>query len=263
MLNTWLNSNERIPCPYSQFKVTDVEQVSDLSPDTRSHLISLLSTERFDPELLKTMAQYLGRHQTKELIVKEQMPTNINTKRGDFGETLFNAILEQFHGYRIPVRKLRFKITANQTLPGTDSLAFRIDDTGLITEVCFVESKLRTSQDNMAAVNGYKQLQNNYESELPAILKFVAARLYDQKDSLFEAFMSYLGDRNDTRVKDKFRLSLCWEHLEWNETVLENLQDNGVALPELTLHVIRINNLRQITDELFAELGATVVSDED
>jgi hypothetical protein len=44
---------------------------------------------------------------------------------------------------------------------------------------------------------------------------------------------------------------------------LENLQDNGMDLPKLAVHVIRIHTLRQITDELFAELGVTEVSDDD
>jgi hypothetical protein len=109
----------------------------------------------------------------------------------------------------------------------------------------------------------YSQLLKDFNSQFPGILSFVAARLYERKDALFQAFASYLQDRNDTKDKDNFRLSLCWEHSTWREKPLENLQDNGMDLPKLAVHVIRIHTLRQITDELFAELGVTEVSDDD
>lgn len=263
MLNTWLNWNERDPCPYSQFKVIDIEQKADLSPEVTSYLNGLLRAERFAPEYLGAMSEYLGWQRVRDLIVATQVPRTIAVKRGEFGEVLITAILEQFYGYSIPVPKLRFKITANQSLPATDVLALKIDDKGSIAEVCFVESKLRTSSDDMAAVEGHRQLQEDYESKLPDILSFISQRLYERKDSLFDAFASYLCDRRDTTDRDTFRLSLCWEHSAWREKVLENLQDDDVTLPRLTVHVIRINNLRQLTDELFAALGVTEVHDDD
>jgi hypothetical protein len=58
-------------------------------------------------------------------------------------------------------------------------------------------------------------------------------------------------------------LSLCWEDTAWRERVLENLQDAGVEVPRLSVHVMRIHHLRHLTDELFAEIGVVAVSDDD
>ena len=71
-----------------------------------------------------------------------------------------------------------------------------------------------------------------------------------------------MRERRDTTDRDTFRLSLCWDDLAWREKVLENLQDYGVTLPKFTVHVIRINGLRQLTDELFAAFGVTEVYDD-
>ncbi len=268
MLNIWLDSNERNPCPYSHFKVIDLREKILLSSGIKSHLRDLYVSARFDLhflESLKGSAASLGWewNKVRKSIVEKGIPTISNFKRGEFGEVLITAVLEQFHDYKIPVYKLRYKITANQSLPGTDIVALGINNEGTIIEVCFVETKLRTRKDNMAAIDGYKQLKETYESKLPDILTFIAARLQERKDNLYKAYMFYLLDRTDNRGKDNFRLGLCWENSEWSENVLENLQDNGVDLPKLILHVIPINNLRQITDELFADLGVKEVSDDD
>lgn len=262
-LNGWLGWNKREPCPYSQFQVIDVREVHGLSQDIKTYLVDSLRVARFDLEFLKDMAKHLGWERVNEQIVAGGMPRLQTMKRGDFGEVLFASILKEFHSYKIPVPKLRFKITRHQSLPATDILALKMDGSGSVVEVCFAESKLRTSSDNMAAVEGYEQLQNNYECRLPDILKFVAARLHDRNDPLFHPFASYMQNRTDTTDKDTFRLGLCWEHSEWREKVLENLEENAVDLPRFTLHVIGINGLRQIIDELFAQLGVGEVVDDD
>ena len=263
MLDWWLSWNEREPCSYAQFEVIDVEEVNDLSPEVRSYLVDLLCAARFEPGFLEDVARDLGWPNVMQLIVATQMPITITARRGEFGETLFSAVLEQFHGYVIPVPKLRFKFSAGQSLPGTDVLALRTDDEGSITEVCFGESKLRTGRDNMAAVDGYNQLQDHYESHLPDIVKFVAQRLRERNDPLYDSFKSYMRDRIDTTDRDTFRLSLCWDSTEWRENALENLEEDGVELRGLTVHVVRISSLREITDELFAQFGVTEVRDDD
>src|SRR5260370_41759686 len=215
------------------------------------------------------MADLLGWQKVKGLIVERAVPKRTNIRRGEFGETLICAMLEQFHRYKIPIFKLRFKQIGNETLHGTDGLALIMDNEGLITEVCYVESKLRTDDRKMGvAVEGYRQLKSDYEDELPQTLSFISQRLFEQRHNnemkaLFNAFKSYMQDRTDTTEKDSFRLSLCWYSAMWRVKVLANLQENGVEIPKLTVHVVLIENLREITDEIFAELGIKEVTDDD
>jgi hypothetical protein len=262
MLSEWLNWRERNPCPYSQFQVTDVEERHQPPQKVRTYLVDLLQAARFEPHFLHDMAQSLGWEGVKRL-VEQSVPRVSNAKRGEFGEVLTAEMLSNFHGYKIPIFKLRFKMTANQTLPTTDILALKIDAHGAIIEVCFIESKLRTSAAPMVAVDGCKQLEKDYESRLPDILTFIAARLHERNDPVYEAFKAYMRTRQDTTEQDTFRLSLCWEASAWRESALENLQEASVDLPRLTVHVIRITHLRQLTDDLFAGIGVVEVSDDD
>jgi hypothetical protein len=266
MLDRWLKCNERNPSQYLKFSVIDATEVAILSSEIREYLTQMLRRSIFDSNFLEKLADYLNWSNVKKMI-REKVPIQETNKRGDFGEALIVEILEQFHGYKVPVYKLRYKITSDQRLPATDAIAVKVDKYGNVTEVCFIESKLRTRFINLdcdVATKGCNQLQNDYDSEIPAIIQFVATRLYESSDSLLEPFLSYMRSRIDNTDKDTFRLGLCWERTEWDELVLENLEENNnVNLPKLTVHVIRINNLKQITDELFNTLGIIELSDDD
>ncbi len=252
----------RNPCPYTLFAVVDAEEITSVSPEIRISLQNMLSDARYDPAYLERMASYLGWKNVQGIVAKG-MPGSSSARRGEFAEALINVVLEHSHGYTIPVRKLRFKITSGQSLPATDTLALKLDASGKICEVCYVESKLRSYLDAAAAIDGCRQLQSDFNDYLPDMLTFISANLFERNDPLFHAFATYMRDRTDAKDLDTFRLSLCWEHVDWNERVLVNLEENGIDLPSLTVHVIRIHTLIALTDELFNALGIVDVSDGD
>lgn len=267
MINTWLSSSERAPNPYARFRLIDVEEPAGLPDESRDYVSNLLRDSRFAPEFLADMAGILGWDMVRDTILSGASPNAIPTKRGDFGEVLITALLEESHGYKIPVRKLRYKVTRNQLLHGTDALAIRVDTEGNVTEVCFVESKLRTAtrnaDDRNLAVTGCDQLKNDFDHKLPDILQFVAQRLHEIKDELFGPFVVYMGTRADTTDIDTFCLGLVWERAEWEEQILQNLEEHTNVLPRLVVHAIRINNLGQVSDDLFARVGLIEVTDDE
>jgi hypothetical protein len=55
----------------------------------------------------------------EEYFATPNVATREKVQRGDFGEALTGAILEQCYKYTIPVVKLRYKQAANQTQPGS------------------------------------------------------------------------------------------------------------------------------------------------
>ncbi len=189
ILVKWLGCSGRKPCSYSEFEVVDVQQISKTTDEIEEYLAGLLREARFDKEFLEGIADYIGWERTKSEVIAPGFASSEAIRRGDLGEALFLSLAEEFHGYIVPVRKLRFKVRGNQTLPGTDVLAFKLDSDS-ITEVCFVESKLRTAPDNMAAVKGYQQLKNDYESMLPEMLSFVAYVLHMRWHKMFESMAS-------------------------------------------------------------------------
>jgi len=267
VIETWLNSTERIPNPYAQFRLLDVEEPASLSEEARDYVSELLRESRFDSGFLTAMAEVLGWEMVRDSLAPGAAPESISTRRGDFGEVVITALLEEVHGYIVPVKKLRYKVTRNQLLTGTDALAIKINNEGRVTEVCFVESKLRTAtrndKDRTLAVAGCDQLKKDYESKLPDILQFVAQRLHETKDELFKAFAEYMRERGDTTDLDTFCLGLVWDREEWEEQILQNLEEHTDIVPRLVVHAVRINNLGTVSDDMFARVGVLEVLDDE
>ncbi len=173
MLANWL-AYKSMSSSYKKFDLIDVEEKTKLEKNVTSYLKKLLLDARIDPKMLSNAARRLGWEKTLNLLVQPSLPTKPKKRLGDFGEILTNAILVELMGYTIPVQKLRFTIKPEQSLPGTDTIAIKRKN-GYISEMCFVESKLRTSNDYYscrAAVEGYDQLKRDYSSRVPDMIQF-------------------------------------------------------------------------------------------
>ena len=72
-----------------------------------------------------------------------------------------------------------------------------------------------------------------------------------------------MRSRGDTTELDTFRLGLVWEWDEWEEQILQNLEDHNDVVPQLTVNAVLINNLGSISDDIFARVGVREVSDEE
>jgi hypothetical protein len=261
MLAPWLVSTRRDPQPYKRFGVYDVIHTEPCSDETKAHMAELLRDAALSPTLLQGLARRLGWSEV-ERIVGEQQPTISKMQRGRFGEVLTAAVLEQQHGYTIPVRKLRFHLTPNQSLPATDVLALKLGPRGSITEVCYVESKLRTVSDHAAVIAGSSQLLEDQRARLPSIVMFVASRLDDGRSPLLNAFLDYLADRREGRPSDTFALGLCWDSDIWTEAHLRSLEQDGPDLDLLTVYAMRLQELRTLTDEVFELIGVNDLADD-
>jgi hypothetical protein len=148
----------------------------------------------------------------------------------------------------------------NQTLPGTDSIAFKLDAARLV-EVCYVESKVRTSLDLSVAVAGTSQLRQDADTAMPEILMFVARCISEAKDRLTELVEQYIFSR-DTAL-DTFKLLVFHENDAWDERILQNLKDAEIGLEPLEVYVARIANLATLSDAAFRVLGASGVIEDD
>jgi len=264
MLSKWLAWKLRDPSPYRKFKLTEIDEKIQITPEVKSHLVKLFTEARFDQCFLLAVAKRLGWAKVVTELVTPSQPTVATARRGFFGEVLVCAMLTEIFGYLIPVQKLRFAISANQSLPGTDVIAIKKDG-GTISEICFVESKLRTTADTYFAVQGYKQLKEDYSQRIPDMIRFVLARLHERKDPLFYEFLEYVFDRRDLTNIERFSLGLTCEHGSWTETVLENLEEevNNTSLPNLVVQRTRIKNLATLVKEVFQAIGVEAVLDDD
>ena len=210
-------------------------------------------------DYLAGVAKRYGWEEVHDKIFRSRADTRPSVRRGDFGEAVTVEYLKAVEGYHIPVMKLRYKMSANQTLPGTDCIAFGISDDRLV-KVAFVESKLRTTRALAVAVEGTKQLQQDADSANPEILTFIAHRLREIGDPFTELIEAYIFDR-DPKL-DEFLLMILHENAIWDERILENLEDENLDLEPLQVYVAKIAGLRQLADAAFSELDVEVVEDD-
>ena len=253
----WLKPFPRAASDFS-FEVTDLQETSEVP--SSAELAELLSDSFWGNDYLASLAGRYGQNDVQKRFVQARAGKLQSAKRGDFGEAVAVDYLRKVDGYHIPIQKLRYKISADQTLPGTDCIALRLAN-GELEEVLYVESKLRTYRDLSVAVLGSRQLERDAHSENPVILTFIARRLQEVNDPLTTLFESYLFERTETL--DKYLLMLLCQADCWDERILENLEDEEIELRPLHVYVAKIANLKELSDGAFSVMGAEVVEDDD
>jgi hypothetical protein len=95
------------------------------------------------------------------------------------------------------------------------------------------------------------------------MLSFVGARLRERKDVMYDAFMDYLGSRNDLSARDSFRAILFFDSKAWSNQCLDKIEDESVEIKPLTMHAISVANLRELVEEIFGNVGLITIDDDD
>ena len=252
----WLLPSQRAGSNFS-FEVTDITETPAV-PQT-AELADLLADSYWGSGYLEGLAARYGFDEVRQRFLQARSGPRLAVRRGDFGEAVTVAYLQEVEGYTVPVLKLRFKIEANQTLPGTDCVSLKLSK-GSLSEVAFVESKLRTSLDLSVAVAGCGQLKKDADSDIPEILTFIARRLRDTDHPLTSLVERYVFERNTDL--DKYLLVILHETSNWDERILENLQDEDMGLAPLHVYVAQLSGLKNLSDGAFSAMGAEVIEDE-
>jgi hypothetical protein len=256
MLLDWL---ERAGRPRTRaFDVLDVRELQAPDEEVVTYLADRLVHARTDPEFLRRMTEAVGWDRASARVRTE--PT-IGAK-GDLGEVLTIASLEDFDQFEVPVVKLRYQISAQQTLPGTDIVAFVSADDDSIERLHFVETKLRTGRDNDAATAAHKQLADRKKKAFADILDFIGERLYEKHDGSFDVYEDYLANR-DSDSLGSYEVSLVWESAEWNERVIDELDDADDLVDPLRVSVTGLSGLQELAEAVFARAGIEMTDDED
>lgn len=252
----WLEPSPH-PASTFSFDVTNLKETSQV-PSSRE-LADLLTESYWGNSYLASIADRYGFDAVRDKFLRSRAGARLQVRRGDFGEAVTADYLKRAEGYLVPVLKLRFKIATDQTLPGTDCVAFKLSGTNLV-EVVFVESKLRTSLDLSVGVAGSQQLKQDADSATPEILTFMARQMRDSSNPLTVSFEEYLFNRNTDL--DKYLLVVLHESSTWDERILDNVEDAELGLEPLHVYVATISDLKDISDSAFSVMGAEVIEDD-
>ena len=185
-LSDWLDIQDR--APDRVYTVTDLSEQPERPLELVLYLAKLVSNSKIDPAHADRIAAALGPGAVRARLA----PGGARVRRGEFGETLATAILEEIEGWTVPVPKLRYQIDPEQTQPGTDLLAIQIEGAAIVS-LHFAESKLRGVADNRAGVDAHDQLVDDQKKGFADILVFVLQRLLDTGSALAEPMEHYSG----------------------------------------------------------------------
>ena len=256
-IDNWLSNQQRQTGSFD-FTIFDVSEHSPRTAFTLELLKELLSRFFFDPQVLKDLRSVLG--ETAKLALDAATPSTPSLRAGAFGEAISAEISERWHAYLIPLRRLR--VTGGSP-PGTDLLALRVGEQGRLQEVCYIESKLRTTRSLGAALDAYEQLRRTRQERFPIVSQYVVNYLAATNSPLYEAFVEYLASRASQPATDSYRIALTWDDSSWTEEVLKNLEDKGVELTPLSIDVVRLAELRDLINVVYDSLGVEVMNDDD
>ena len=256
-LDIWLG-NEKRETELPDFTIFDVSEHSPITNITMRLLSTLVNEFLFEPQVLKDLRAVLGNKMRQAL--DAATPSTSSLRAGVFGEALSAELCERWHAYVVPLKRLR--ITGGSP-PGTDLIALRVGADDRLTEVCYIECKLRTTTDHGVAVDAYEQLGQVRQGHLPLVSLHLANYLLATGSPLYSSFMNYLTSRASQPAVDSYRIALTWEDSLWSETALTNLQDKSVELTPLSVDVIRIAKLRSLIETVYDSLGLEALNDDD
>jgi hypothetical protein len=111
-------------------------------------------------------------------LLAERMPRSKTARSGEFGEILATELVEEGLGYRVPVRRLRYKDGREMALRGDDFIGIKTDAAGTLG-FAKGESKSRASLAKDVISDARKVLSRDAGRPTPTSILFVADRLMD------------------------------------------------------------------------------------
>jgi len=216
----------------------------------------VLTQAKSDPEVTADLLEAAG-WTTAVADLRQGRPT---VQRGDFAEALAAEACQQIDGSLVPIRKLRYQIDPNQTLPGEDVIAFVTDESDKIKALEFVEVKYRTRPSSDIAVTAHEQLAAARELDFATTINFLANRLKESDSVLYKTFMAFLREREVQDSRHTVVLSL--EASNWSDAIAENLDDLDEHLPKLKFRIFPFENSVTLIDEIYDKVLLDATEDD-
>ena len=111
-------------------------------------------------------------------LLAERMPRSIRARSGELGEILATELVEENLGYRVPVRRLRYKDGREMALRGDDFIGVVVEADGNL-RFAKGESKSRENLSKATIAEAREVLSRDAGRPTPTSILFVADRLMD------------------------------------------------------------------------------------
>jgi predicted restriction endonuclease len=265
LLSTWLKVDNSQEINISKFSINLLKESCNINDDIKNHVKKLIRYSVVDEELFEIVKNMAGWQGAVETLVDPSLPENPKFKRGFFGEVVTSNTLIEIFDYIIPIQKLEYAMN-KQSLPGTDVIALKVENNE-ITEICYLESKLRTSESgiNTLVTTAYEQLNKDLSLKIPSMSTFLLKRLHKEKHHLFSNFFQYLINRTSSFEKEIFRIGIVCDINIWNVIALQKLNEylEDSLTQRIVVDVILVKNLATLIDELFQSCNMEIINEDE
>jgi hypothetical protein len=245
------------------FTLTEVRETVAFEPTIQARIVAELESARINDAFRNRLQARLTKEKYARVVAAAAPAGNRETTRkGDFGEVVSALSMSHHFGYEVPIKRLRYKQRSGDLLTGIDVVAFRRDPTdGAITEMCYVESKLRTTEDPYAATGGHTQLRESWVSTCSELAIFIGNVLAERNDPLLEPFVDFLA--NESGGKSSFCIAVHTDAAAWSPNTVAQLESVTNPLTPLHLVVYHIADLADRVRACFDALGMDVDDTDD
>jgi hypothetical protein len=259
-LSDWLAATVRDPRP-SHFDLEEVVEAGAPDAAVVATLAAAIVEAKSDRQFLEKAASVLG----WGAVAPRVAGGRVAVRRGDFGEALTAAWLDERHGVQTPVPKLRYQVSRDQTQPGTDIVGLTLNAPTLgVAAIHLIECKLRTRRNLAAGADAHLQLVEHRATDFAEVLLFILERLYFENRPLYDALLEHLAGRQASgHETDRYEIALVYDEAAWDERVVRRIEDVAGELVPLRVHSIRIADLAELVDRAFEGVAGNLVIDDD
>lgn len=120
-----------------------------------------------------------GGYSKSAAIIANSLPTNKRTRSGDLGELLATEYLNSETGFKVPIKKLRWKSDREMAMHGNDVIGVDTKDGSV--RVMKGECKSRTAFTKATVDEAAASLDQHNGRPNPSTLAFITKRLYEEK----------------------------------------------------------------------------------
>ena len=178
--------------------VVYAEKSGWLAAGAADRMARLLAESTASDDAIESACAVSGwsKDRVRRAMVAARQPTADSQRKGKFGEAPHAAILEEFHGMQIVVKKHRYNPAPNASPHGVDIIALHGPRSGGDGEsVVYAETKLRTAADSGVLRDSYESLVKACSGDVPPHLAAELNRLREPDPELFNRLVMASFDR--------------------------------------------------------------------
>jgi hypothetical protein len=269
MLTDWLDYKELTPNTFTTFKVINVvEKTAPNDPIYNSIAESILAAYR-NLDFLKLHYQTEPKEMLVEYLKNNVFPTDVhqigkNVRQGDFGEILTSLIVSHYQGLEVPLRKLQWKFNKSTSVFCTDMLAHNPGSP--ISQLYYYEIKSRLHiehekvKDTLAYITviAHNSLQKDENVPNEGIADFLSRKFYEEGDN-DKSLLYHDIVKNPSNYTKNYELFFILEKSAYLSVILDDLEKLPPTLKPLSVTVVLLDNLRQITETVYAAASTQAV----